>query len=80
MEPGEVRHYTVVVEPDEDGIYIATVPSVPGVAEQGDTVEEALENLKDLLVFHLESLHEEGEEIPASDETSREVRSLELTV
>lgn len=80
MHSGEVRHYEVVVEPDEDGVYVATVPSVPGVAEQGETVEEAVENLKEILLFHLESLDESGEEIPPSDKSSREVRSLELTV
>lgn len=80
MHSGEVRHYEVVVEPDEDGVYVATVPSVPGVAEQGETVEEAVDNLKEILLFHLESLEETGEEMPPSDKGVREVRSLELTV
>ncbi len=37
------RHYKVVIEPDEDGVFIATVPSVPGVAEQGESVDEAFD-------------------------------------
>lgn len=74
------RRYTVIVEPDEDGVFVATVPTVPGVAEQGDSVEEALERLKEALVFHLESMEMEGEEIPPSDEPEREVRNVELAV
>lgn len=75
-----VRRYTVIVETDEDGAHIATVPSVPGVVEQGDSVEEAVERLKEALAFHLESLEMEGEEIPPSDAPEREVRNVELAV
>ena len=75
-----VRRYMVVIEPDEDGVYIATVPSVPGVAEQGGSAEEAMENLKEGLAFHLESMEMEGEEIPPSDAPEREIRNLELAV
>ncbi len=75
-----VRRYTVVIEPDEDGVYIATVPSVPGVVEQGEHVEEAVERLKEALAFHLESMEMEGDELPPSDTPEREVRNIELAV
>ncbi len=75
-----VRRYTVVIEPDEDGVYIATVPSVPGVVEQGEHAEEAVERLKEALAFHLESLEMEGDELPPSDTPEREVRNIELAV
>ncbi len=75
-----VRRYTVVIEPDEDGVYIATVPSVPGVVEQGEHLEEAVERLKEALAFHLESLEMEGDELPPSDTPEREVRNIELAV
>ena len=74
------RRYKVIVETDEDGVYIATAPSVPGVAEQGESAEEAVENLKTALAFHLESMEIEGEEIPPSDAPGREVRNVELAV
>lgn len=74
------RIYQVVIEPDEDGVFIATVPSVPGVAEQGETVEEALDNLKEALMFHLETMKMEGEELPPSDAPGREIRNVELAV
>lgn len=74
------RSYTVIIEPDEDGVFIATVPSVPGVAEQGESVDEALDRLKEALAFHLESMEMEGEEIPPSDSPRREIRNVELAV
>jgi predicted RNase H-like HicB family nuclease len=74
------RIYRVVVEPDaEDGGYFAYAPSVPGVAEQGETVEEAFDNMRVALEFHLDSMLEEGEEVPPSDhESGRLERDLEL--
>lgn len=44
------RTYTVVIEPDpENGGFVATMPSVPGVVGQGKTEEEALTNAKSAL-------------------------------
>ncbi len=74
------RRYTAIIETDEDGAYIATVPSVPGVVEQGESAEEAVERLKEALAFHLESMEMEGEQIPPSDAPEREVRNVELVV
>lgn len=74
------RRYSVIIEPDEDGVYVATVPSVPGVAEQGETVDEAVENLREALLFHLECMEEDGEELPPSDAPKREVRNVEIAV
>ena len=75
-----VRRYKAIIEPDEDGVYIATVPSVPGVVEQGESAQEAVERLKEALAFHLESMEMEGEEIPPSDSPEREIRNVELAV
>ena len=74
------RHFTVEIEPDEDGAFIATVPALPGVVEQGETSEEALERVANAIVFTLESMIERGEELPPSDPPTREVRHLELAV
>lgn len=80
-EQREHRHYKVIIEPDEDGVFVATAPSVPGVAEQGETREEAFERMNGALVFHLECMAEEGEEIPPSDASvQREVREMALAI
>lgn len=75
-----MRHYTVIIEPDEDGVYIATVPSILGVVEQGESAEETLQRLKEALEFHLESMEMKGEDIPPSDTLGREVRNVALPV
>ncbi|MFN7908919.1 MAG: type II toxin-antitoxin system HicB family antitoxin, partial [Microcystis sp.] len=36
--------YRVLIEQDEDGIYVAEVPSLPGCISQGNTREELLAN------------------------------------
>ncbi|MFP4305688.1 MAG: type II toxin-antitoxin system HicB family antitoxin [Desulfococcaceae bacterium] len=36
----------MIIEPDEDGVFVAEVPSLPGCISQGSTRQEALENIK----------------------------------
>lgn len=75
------RRYKVIVEKDEDGVHVATAPALPGVVEQGDTANEAFENMGAAIRFTLDSMSEEGERLPRSDATdSREVRNIELVI
>lgn len=68
----------VFVDP-EDGGYVATVPGMPGVVGQGETEEEAYEDVTKALEFHLKSMAEFGEEIP-EDPTPTSTRTIELAV
>ncbi|HHE48422.1 MAG TPA: type II toxin-antitoxin system HicB family antitoxin [Candidatus Acetothermia bacterium] len=56
--------FNIVVERDEDGVYIASCPALQGCYSQGDTYEEAVENLKDAIRLHIEARREVGEPIP----------------
>jgi predicted RNase H-like HicB family nuclease len=56
--------FTVVVERDEDGVYIASCPAMQGCHTQGDTHEEAVENLKDAIRLHIEARQQLGEAVP----------------
>jgi len=56
--------FTVVVEQDEDGLYIASVPLLQGCYTQGATYEEALENIKDAIRLHIEARQSLGEPVP----------------
>jgi predicted RNase H-like HicB family nuclease len=67
------RRYRVRIEVDEAGFYIATVPSVPGVVEQGDSEEEAIERLKASLDTFLTDALESGDPVPSSDPVDRVV-------
>ena len=56
--------YRVTIEQDEDGVYIAEVPSLPGCITQGMTRSEAVENVKEAIELYLESLEAHGEPVP----------------
>jgi predicted RNase H-like HicB family nuclease len=56
--------YTVVFEPAEEGGYVVSVPALPGLVTEGDTLEEAREMVKDAIRGYLESLRKHDEEIP----------------
>ena len=56
--------FTVVVERDEDGLYIASVPLLQGCYTQGETYEEALENIKDAIKLHIEARQASSEHVP----------------
>ncbi|MES1241134.1 MAG: type II toxin-antitoxin system HicB family antitoxin [Acidobacteriota bacterium] len=58
--------YRVLIEEDEDGIFVAEVPSLPGCISQGRTRNEAIENAKEAIAAYLESLEAHGEPIPPS--------------
>lgn len=61
-------NYRVIIEPDErtgtnEPIYTAYVPTL-GIATDGDTMEEALDNAEEAILAYVESLREDGLEIP----------------
>jgi len=56
--------YRVLIEQDEDGMYVAEVPSLPGCISQGETREQALENIREAIAGYLESLEAHGEPVP----------------
>jgi len=56
--------FTVIVEQDEDGLYVASVPLLQGCYTQGKTYEEALENIKDAIKLHIEACQSLGEPVP----------------
>lgn len=60
--------FRVIIEQDEDGMFIAECPSLPGCISQGKTREESLENIKDAARGYLESLKKHNEPIPPSIE------------
>jgi predicted RNase H-like HicB family nuclease len=57
----------VVVEQDEDGLYIVSVPLLQGCYTQRETNEEALENIKDAIKFNIEARRDLGEPVPMAD-------------
>ena len=58
--------YRVLIEQDEDGMFVVEVPALPGCISQGHTREEALDNIQEAIAAYLESLEAHGEPIPPS--------------
>lgn len=54
----------VVIEPDEDGRFVATCPTLPGCISEGSTRQEARANIIDAIKGYLASLAKHGEAIP----------------
>lgn len=56
--------YTVVLEQEEDGGYVAVVPALPGCVSQGDTRTEALNNIREAIELYVEDCREVGDPVP----------------
>ena len=66
--------FRVYLEQDEDGVFVAQVPSLPGCVSQGRTRQEALSAGREAIEPYLESLDAHDDAIPPSiDEESVEV-------
>jgi len=50
--------FKVVLEPSEDGGYTAYVPALPGCISEGDTIEQALQNIREAIELYLEPIPE----------------------
>ena len=65
------RHlsYTIILDPDpEAGGYTVTVPAVPGIVTQGETLEEAIAMAREAIECHIEGLVADGEPVPEERE------------
>ncbi|CAN5374684.1 hypothetical protein BH09PLA1_BH09PLA1_15270 [soil metagenome] len=56
--------YRVVIEQDEDGVFVVECPSLPGCISQGKTRDEAVANIRDAISGYLASLKKHGEPVP----------------
>ena len=60
--------YKCVFEPQEDGGFTVTVPSLPGCISEGDTYEEAVANIREAIAGWIEVSRESGDDVPPSDD------------
>jgi len=58
--------FRVLIERDEDGVFVAEVPSLPGCISQGGTRDEAIGNAQEAIAAYLDSLKAHGDPIPPS--------------
>jgi len=50
-----MRDYTVVIEKDEDGYYVASVPAIPGCHTQAKTLDKLMERIREAIELCLEA-------------------------
>jgi len=64
----QARAYRVILEEDaEDGGFVVRIPAFPHAHTQGDSVDEALANAREVIELEIEVAVERGEEIPRPD-------------
>ena len=69
--------YTVMLEQEEDGGYVASVPALPGCVSQGDSRGEALANVLKAIKLYLDDCIDAGEPVPM--EAGKEFVEVEAT-
>lgn len=60
----ERMKYRVIIERDEDGMYVAKVPDLPGCATEGKNRKELIKNVKEAIQAYLEALKKHGDPVP----------------
>ncbi len=61
------HRYTIILEREADGGFHASCPALKGCHSQGDTLDEALDNMREAIEAYLESVEAHGEPIPRED-------------
>ena len=56
--------YRILIEQDENGMFITTCPALPGCVSQGNTRQEALANIHDAMEGYLQSLKKHNDPLP----------------
>ena len=56
--------YTVILEQESDGGYVASVPALPGCVSQGDNRDVAMANIREAIELYVEDCRETGDPVP----------------
>ena len=68
--------YTVILEQEADGGFVASVPALPGCVTQGDSREEVLSNIREAIELYIEDCRDAGDPVP--QESGREYVEVEI--
>ncbi len=66
-------HIKVILEPSEEGGYTAIVPALPGCISEGNTRQEALENIREAIELYLAPVEDDANFSPNAEQ-------IEITV
>jgi predicted RNase H-like HicB family nuclease len=68
--------YTVILEREPDGEYVALVPALPGCVTQGATRHEVMANIREAIELYIEDCIAAGDPIP--NEAGKEFIELQV--
>ncbi len=66
--------FAITIEQDEDGIFVASCPAMPGCHSQGKTRKEAVTNVTEAIKGYIASMRKHGEPVPQADIEEVEVK------
>lgn len=78
----QVLNYRIIIEPEKMGrkvVYNAYCDTL-GLADYGDSIEEAIKNIKSLIKFHIKCLLEDGLEVPKEDAEKELITSTKVSI
>lgn len=65
-----MRYHIILLRDPDTGDWGVKVPALPGCYSAGETVEEALANVREAIALHVAALSEAGEPIPPDDDAA----------
>jgi len=74
MKKKREYRFTVIIEPCEEGGYVASCPAFPGCHVEGDSYEETISEMRSAINAFIEDYEEEGDPIPDDDVTVTTLR------
>ncbi len=51
--------FRVILEPSDEGGYTAYVPALPGCISEGDTIDEAMQNIREAIALYVEPVEDD---------------------
>ncbi len=76
----EKYRFQVIIEQDEDGMYVADVPALSECHSQGATFEEALENVREVIAMCIRELLEDGQSIEPAFPEVVGIKTVEIAI
>lgn len=71
------RHYTAVIEQDENPGYSVFFPDLPGCTSAGDTISEAIEMAKEAASLYVDVLQEDGSSLPEATDPDEIAKNID---
>jgi predicted RNase H-like HicB family nuclease len=76
----EMVSYSVYYEQVPEGGFVAFVPALPGCHTQGETLDEAEQNVREAIALYIDALRESGEPLPVEGKSFQGRVNVPLTI